>query len=255
MGVLQLLAQDSFITYNKIVAKKIGVSPAILLGALCSYQNSFNNEEFFKEQDKISEDTCLSIYEIQQALKILVKNEIVSVNKKGLPAKNYYFVVDDKLSKFLTTGDLNFESHNNNTNTNNTRKENIAKESYSNCTNESNDIIPIGKANNQPHSTDSAKIKEIIAYLNDKVGTRYSATSKKSNTHIKARLNEGYSVEDFKLVIDQKHKDWYNTEYSEYLRPETLFGNKFEGYLNKAIMNKPKAQAGAKVDKNGVISL
>lgn len=105
-----------------------------------------------------------------------------------------------------------------------------------------------------PH--DSAKIKEIIAYLNEKLGTRYSASSKKSTSHISARLNEGNSVEDFKLVIDQKYKDWFNTEYAEYLRPETLFGTKFESYLNKAIMNKPKQQnKEIKVDKNGVISI
>lgn len=103
---------------------------------------------------------------------------------------------------------------------------------------------------------DSAKIKEIIAYLNDKLGTRYSASSKKSTSHISARLNEGNSVEDFKLVIDQKYKDWFGTEYAEYLRPETLFGTKFESYLNKAIMNKPKTiKQNVKVDQNGVISI
>lgn len=105
-----------------------------------------------------------------------------------------------------------------------------------------------------PH--DSAKIKEIIAYLNEKLGTRYSASSKKSTSHISARLNEGNSVEDFKLVIDQKYKDWFNTEYAEYLRPETLFGTKFESYLNKAIMNKSKQQnKEIKVDKNGVYGI
>ena len=71
MNVLQLLAQDNFITYNKSIAKEFGVNAAILLGALCSYQIYFQNEEFYKEQGKISEDTCLSEYEIQQALKIL----------------------------------------------------------------------------------------------------------------------------------------------------------------------------------------
>ena len=60
-----------FITYNKSIAKEFGVNAAILLGALCSYQIYFQNEEFYKEQGKISEDTCLSEYEIQQALKIL----------------------------------------------------------------------------------------------------------------------------------------------------------------------------------------
>ena len=82
MNVLQLLAQDNFITYNKSIAKEFGVNAAILLGALCSYQIYFQNEEFYKEQGKISEDTCLSEYEIQQALKILKQNELVIVTKR-----------------------------------------------------------------------------------------------------------------------------------------------------------------------------
>lgn len=109
MGVLQLLAQDNFIAYNKVVAKKIGVNSAILIGALCSYQNSFKNQEFFKEQDKISEDTCLSEHEIRQATKILSNEGILKVVKKGLPARNYYFIVEDKLFKILSTGDEEFK--------------------------------------------------------------------------------------------------------------------------------------------------
>ena len=118
-----------------------------------------------------------------------------------------------------------------------------------------NDVALTREEESKQPSHDSAKIKEIIAYLNDKLGTRYSTNSKKSTTHISARFNEGYKVEDFKLVIDQKYKDWFNTEYAEYLRPETLFGTKFESYLNKAIMNKPKQENKAKVEQNGVIRL
>lgn len=136
MGVLQLLAGDNFITYNKVVARAYGVQSAILLGALCSYQNSFKNQEFYKEQWKISEDTCLSVYEIQQALKVLKSNGIVEIKKRGLPAVNYYRVVEVKLSKILTTCDEEFRSlevekldHNiNNTINNNTNNNNSIKE-------------------------------------------------------------------------------------------------------------------------------
>lgn len=129
MSVLKLLAQDNFITYSKVVANKIGVNSAILLGALCSYQNSFNNDAFFKEQEKISEDTCLSIYEIRQATKKLVDCGILEIERKGLPAKNYYFIVEDKLFKILSTrcekfkhlDTKNLDIINNNTNNNNTK--------------------------------------------------------------------------------------------------------------------------------------
>lgn len=73
----------------------------------------------------------------------------------------------------------------------------------------------------------------VIDYLNKKIGKSYKPTTKKTQSLIKARLNEGFNEEDFIKVIDKKVLDWKDTEFSQYLRPETLFGNKFEGYLNQ----------------------
>ena len=68
-----------------------------------------------------------------------------------------------------------------------------------------------------------------------RLGTRYSASNKKTQSLIKARLaeNKEYTVDDFKAVIDKKIKEWKGTEMEKYLRPETLFGTKFESYLNQ----------------------
>lgn len=82
-------------------------------------------------------------------------------------------------------------------------------------------------------------IKNIIDYLNSVCGTRYKHTTDKTKTHIKARLREGFTLEDFMVVIDKKSKEWVGTELEKFLRPETLFGNKFEGYLNQTIVDKP----------------
>lgn len=80
---------------------------------------------------------------------------------------------------------------------------------------------------------------EIIDYLNEKAGTAYKANSKATQTKIRARWNEGYRVDDFKKVIDRKCADWLgNADMSPYLRPDTLFGTKFESYLN-APTNRP----------------
>ena len=62
---------------------------------------------------------------------------------------------------------------------------------------------------------------------------RYNSTSTKTKTLIKARLKEKYELEDFKIVIDKKCKEWLGTDMEKYLRPETLFGNKFESYLKQ----------------------
>ncbi len=75
---------------------------------------------------------------------------------------------------------------------------------------------------------------EIIPYLNEKTNRRYSIANKATQRHINARLSEGYTIEDFKAVIDKKTAEWLNDpKMSPYLRPQTLFAGKFEGYLNQ----------------------
>lgn len=75
------------------------------------------------------------------------------------------------------------------------------------------------------------KIKEIVDYLNEKISSHYSYKTQKTKLHINARLNEGFTLNDFKTVIDKKVSEWQGTEFEKYLRPETLFGTKFENYL------------------------
>ena len=75
-------------------------------------------------------------------------------------------------------------------------------------------------------------INIIINYLNEKIGSKYRANNKATQQHINARLKEGYTVDDFKTVIDKMYLKWKGTEYEDYLRPQTLFGTKFESYLN-----------------------
>ena len=82
-------------------------------------------------------------------------------------------------------------------------------------------------------SIDNIPYKEIIDYLNLKTGKNYRANIQKNKALIKARWSEGYQLDDFKQVIENMVKNWHGTEYAKYLRPETLFGTKFDGYLNQ----------------------
>ncbi len=79
--------------------------------------------------------------------------------------------------------------------------------------------------------------KTIINYLNSKTNSNYRYTTKKNQTLIHARCEEGYTIDDFKKVIDKKSDEWLKTDMEKYLRPETLFGTKFEGYLNQKTSN------------------
>lgn len=75
--------------------------------------------------------------------------------------------------------------------------------------------------------------KKIVDYLNKRTGKHFKESTKKTRSLIHARMKEGYTISDFKQVIDTKTVQWKGTEQDKYLRPETLFGTKFEGYLNE----------------------
>ena len=97
--------------------------------------------------------------------------------------------------------------------------------------------------------------KDVIDYLNEKIGARYKASSAINKRLIDARVKEGYELDDFKRVIDNKVASWANdTKMSKYLRPQTLFGTKFESYLNERAPTVPAhADFGAEAYATGAI--
>ena len=91
----------------------------------------------------------------------------------------------------------------------------------------------VKKQKKETKNTEKKKIcLAIIAHLNEVTGASYRAETKKTQSLIADRLSEGFALEDFYRVIDKKHREWTGTEFAQYLRPQTLFGEKFEGYLN-----------------------
>ena len=77
-----------------------------------------------------------------------------------------------------------------------------------------------------------------IEYLNMRTGHQYKSSVQKNRTLIHARWMEGFRLEDFKEVIDKKAMEWIGSKMEQYLRPETLFGTKFEGYLNQPFIER-----------------
>lgn len=94
-----------------------------------------------------------------------------------------------------------------------------------------------------PKAKHSASISQIVDYLNQKSGKTFRATTKATQSLIKARLKEGFTVDDFMKVIDIKVQKW-NTDpkMQDYIRPATLFGTKFESYLNEFSVENPAAE-------------
>lgn len=94
----------------------------------------------------------------------------------------------------------------------------------------------------------------VVSYLNQKAGTQYKATSKKTQSLIKARLAEGFTVEDFERVIDNMCAEWIgDVKMQAYIRPETLFGTKFEGYLNRKTKRAAQQHKAAPDDLDGIL--
>ena len=104
ISTIKLLAQNNYVIFNKEIANKIGIEAAILLGTLCSYQNSFKLQEFYKEETELAKDTALSIYSIRKAKKILEENGILKITKKGLPARHYFYIITSGIENLITSG-------------------------------------------------------------------------------------------------------------------------------------------------------
>lgn len=234
MNVIGLISSSNFIVVNKSLAREIGLIESVVLGELASEYDhwkatgNLDDGYFYSTVDNLSDNTTLSKYQQKAALDNLKEKGIIEVTVKGLPAKRYIKIneeqveklLNNKLSKNSPTGcqvfsptvgeklDGNNNKYKNKNNNNSIKKE--YKES----------------------PQDSDFTAAVVDYLNEKAGTHYRAGVAKTQSLIKARANEGFTEADFRTVIDKKCADWIGTEYEQYLRPQTLFGTKFESYLN-----------------------
>lgn len=93
--------------------------------------------------------------------------------------------------------------------------------------------------------------KEVISYLNLKAKKNFKVDTASHHKFIKARLKEGYTLEDFKKVVDIMSAKWIGTEYEQYLQPQTLFGNKMDNYLNTTMPRRTQLLASAVDERLG----
>lgn len=104
-----------------------------------------------------------------------------------------------------------------------------------------NDLTNNNNTNNDGNNMSSSSTvypyKSIIEHLNQSTGKHYKPTTRKTKDLIKARFKDGFDEQAFQTVINNKVTEWKGTEMEKFLRPETLFGTKFEGYLNQEIKN------------------
>lgn len=157
-------------------------------------------------------------------------NENIEKNEKSM-----YKGIKNILLSFIDENELNDEKENVNDNDNERIVPRIVDDKKSRTISYDSNTTVVSLDKELEKDNKENIIKEIIDHLNLKANTKYRPTTDKTKKCINARLNEGFTLDDFKSVIDIKTKQWLGTEWEQYLRPETLFGTKFESYLNTKI--------------------
>lgn len=242
---LDILAHDNYISVNRTLIKAIGLSGAVLIGELLSEARYYVSENliddgwFYTTVENVTERCGLSKHQQSEAMKDLLEVGLVEVEYRGIPRKRYVRVdavrtidlinqqrVSDKWAKSSPTSGQKVSQQEG-------EKSDINKPNKNPNKNPEEKREPV---RDKPCRLDKhpEEIKAVIDYFNAQVGTRYTYRNKKINGLISARLEEGFTIDDFKRVIDVKVSDWSGTEWARFLKPTTLFApSHFEDYLNE----------------------
>lgn len=202
---------------------------AALLNQMIYWSDRTNRKDgyFYKSYNEWFDELHLTEYQVRRATNKLKSFGFVETAlKKANGAPTLHYKVDTKevsewILKKLKNGNLR-----------NLRMD--SEETQESLTEITTEITTETTNNNilSPSST-AYPYRDVINYLNQQTDKHYKSTTKKNQTVIRARTDEGFTLDDFKKVIDNKVSEWKGTDMEKYLRPETLFGTKFEGYLNQ----------------------
>lgn len=202
----------------KQAAFQMGYSIDAFNVLLDRFENKYKMIKFSKDTNEVAITNFLrhSVMKGGKPVEDCIKQDMSKVKDKGL--------IDYVFSRLHGRDDLNA-----------TVKKIVEEYVNENDIHNDNDNDNDNDRTGDDSSTNRAEVYiSIISYLNEKAGTKYKPTTAKTKSAINARLADGFKVEDFKTVIDKKCAEWLNdAKMAKYLRPETLFGTKFEGYLNQ----------------------
>lgn len=226
----RLSGQENVFTVPRIYVQYTGdLTTAVLLNQIVFYSDKSKRRDgfFYKTYEEWEKEICLSKRQVRYATDKLKELGIVETKiKKANGAPTVHYKLDyDKLVDSIVTK-CHFPIEQNVTNENDKMSLSLTESTTENTTLKDN----VADAPALPFET-------IINYLNKKAGTSFRHSSKKTQSLIRARYGEGFTTEDFLKVIDIKTTEWLNdSKFQMYLQPSTLFGSKFENYLNQ----KPK---------------
>lgn len=227
-NVYGLIASDNYICINRNVLLTFGIEEAVLLGELASEYKYYENKGelkdgmFFSSVSNIESRTGLNKYKQSKCLIHLEEIGVVKLKYQKNPNRRYIELNGDRIQDEIKK--LNI------------RGQNFKHQKSKNCTSIKNNNI--SKTNKNIYSQEC---KDVIDYLNAKADKRFTTCN--SNVQlIRARLMNGFTVDDCKTVIDNKVRSWKGTDFDQYLRPSTLFRpSNFESYLNERVTGKKES--------------
>ena len=103
-----LLSSSAFLIVNKQLAKQVGLKGAVLLADLISKEeyfiaNGMTDGWFFNTAKNIEDDTCLTSHQQRKAIKSLKDLGIIETKVVGIPAKQHFKIIENKLLSYFNT--------------------------------------------------------------------------------------------------------------------------------------------------------
>jgi uncharacterized phage protein (TIGR02220 family) len=248
MAMSRWLFDSHPIVVDRELAKVFGLNEAIVLQQLNYWLNGksaklINGRKWiynsYKQWQK-DNFPFWSLATVRRAIENCEKKGLIitgNFNKAGFDKTKWYSIdyemVDKGMSKRVAQNEQTDCSK---------RANGVAQNEQTNTRDYSEITTEITTDNNSRAEPDGVadKTKTIVDYLNEKTDSHYKATTPKTKQLVQARIKEGFTVDDFKTVIDKKTATWLNdNKMNKYLRPLTLFGTKFEDYLNEKVKGQP----------------
>ncbi|WP_257153990.1 conserved phage C-terminal domain-containing protein [Bacillus toyonensis] len=211
------------------------------------------NGEFWlaKSREDWKDEIRITPKQYDRAIKILIEKGFVEVKKfkfNGAPTNHIKLIISEvteRVKWILTFGEIpnsplgEMEL---------TETVNSLTEITTKTTTKITTLKDNMPSDQKERSKDCIPYENIVSYLNEKVGKSFKHKTAKTRSLIKARYKDGFTIDDFKRVIDIKTAQWLkDSNMNPYLRPETLFGTKFEGYLNEKIKGVGSNASGSSV--------
>ena len=247
---MELLGHGNYIAVNRTLIRRIGLNAAVVIGELADKARMFDRENqlkdgwFYMKVQTLSENTGLGERAQKSAIDDLVRIGVLEVEYMGLPKRRWFRIDFHRLMDILSGAEMEPQQ----------RAVEPTPEPEEPETATLFDVDeyfdPSAVPTKSPTKSELEKevreeqVTEVLTHLNSVTGSNYSTLRNDNRMNIRARLREGYTVEQCKTVIDKKARKWLGTQFADNLNPSTLFDKrKFDIYLQQPDANKTRRRS------------